>query len=205
MSSGFLKTVDKSTNTKIGITELWKSVHKTRFFTIKERNNALWARSRNSKRRAGMRRRVGGRTERWRAREREGQSDDERNPWSSSRKRNGRKNDGGNSNYDSEDINDVNKPLVSIMTRLWARRCRVQIPTRARDFSPKRPARLYGPPSLLLNGNRGSFPVTKKPRREDNWTTSCAKVKNGWRYKYFPCIPSWRTQGQLCLYTYLLI
>ena len=123
-----------------------------------------------------MRRRVGeGQRDR-------GESDDERNPWFSSKKRNGRAKDGENSNYDSEDINDVNKPLVSIMTRLWARRCRVQIPTRARDFSPKRPVRLYGPPSLLLNGHRGSFPVTKKPGREDNSTTSCAKVKNRWRY-----------------------
>jgi hypothetical protein len=168
---------------------------------IKKRNNTLWARSRNSKRSAAMRRRVGGRD-----RDREGESDDEKNPWFSSRKRNGRTKDGENCNYDSQDINDVNKPLVSIMTRLWARRCRVQIPTRARHFSPKRPVRLCGPPSFLLNGHRGSFPVTKKPGREDNSSTSRAKIKNGWRCNsFFPTFLRGVHREKLYLYTHLLI
>ena len=33
------------------------------------------------------------------------------------------------------------------------------------DSSPKRPDRLWGPPSLLFNGYRGSFPVVKRPWR----------------------------------------
>jgi len=91
------------------------------------------------------------------------------------------------------------------MTRLWARRCRVQIPTRATDFSPKSPVRLCGPPSLLLNGHRGSFPVTKKPGREDNSSTSCAQVKNGWRCNSFFTLHSFVAYTGKTLPLYALI
>jgi hypothetical protein len=49
-------------------------------------------------------------------------------------------------------------------------------------FSPKRPHRLWGPPSLLFNGYRRSFPVLKRPGRDvDHSPPSSVRVKNEWR------------------------
>lgn len=54
---------------------------------------------------------------------------------------------------------------MSIMTRLRAWTVLVLNPGRCKRFfsSPKRPARLWGPPNLLLNGHRGSFSGIKRP------------------------------------------
>jgi hypothetical protein len=48
---------------------------------------------------------------------------------------------------------------------------------------PKRPDRLWGPPSLLFNGYGGCFPKLKQPEREvDHTSPFSAKVKNVWSY-----------------------
>ena len=58
-----------------------------------------------------------------------------------------------------------------------------------RFYSPKRPDRLWGPPSLLLNGYRVSFPRVKWPLREVNHSPpSSAEVKNKWSYTSTPPI-----------------
>jgi hypothetical protein len=45
------------------------------------------------------------------------------------------------------------------------------------------PDRLWGPPSLLYNGYRGSFPGVKRPRREaDHSPPTSAEVKKIWIY-----------------------
>jgi hypothetical protein len=38
---------------------------------------------------------------------------------------------------------------------------------------------VWGPPSLLYNGTRGSFPGVKRPRCEGDHSSSNAEVKNG--------------------------
>jgi len=49
--------------------------------------------------------------------------------------------------------------------------------------STKRSDRLWGPPSLLFNEHRGSFPGKTQPEREINYLPpSRGEVKNGWRY-----------------------
>ena len=53
--------------------------------------------------------------------------------------------------------------IVGIATRPRAGRSGVQIPTEARDISPKCPDRLYGPPSPVCDGYRGSFQGVKRP------------------------------------------
>ena len=68
---------------------------------------------------------------------------------------------------------------------LQARRSAVRIPARARDFfPPKRPHRLWGPPSLVFDGYRGTSPGVK-------WLGACISTthlhilpmfKNEWRY-----------------------
>jgi hypothetical protein len=46
------------------------------------------------------------------------------------------------------------------------------------SFSPKRPDLMWGPPTLLLNGQRGSFPRVKRPGNEiDQSPAPRAKVK----------------------------
>jgi hypothetical protein len=60
-----------------------------------------------------------------------------------------------------------------------------------RDFFsfPKRPDRLWGPPSLLFNGYRGTFPEVKWPEREVNHSSpSSAEIKNEWSYTSAPHI-----------------
>jgi hypothetical protein len=56
-------------------------------------------------------------------------------------------------------------------------------------FSPKRPDRLWGPPSPLFNGYRGSFPGLQRPGREVNHSPpSSAEVKNEWSHTSDPPI-----------------
>jgi hypothetical protein len=53
--------------------------------------------------------------------------------------------------------------------------------------SPKRPDRLWGPRSLLLNGYRGSFPGVKRPGSEvDHLPPFSAEIRNGWSYTSTP-------------------
>jgi hypothetical protein len=54
-------------------------------------------------------------------------------------------------------------------------------PGRGKIFfsSPKRPDRLWCPPSILLNGYRGSFPGVRRSEGDaDRWPPSAAEVKN---------------------------
>jgi hypothetical protein len=56
-------------------------------------------------------------------------------------------------------------------------------PDRGRRFfsSPKRPNRLWSPPSLPLNGYRDSFPGAKRPRRSVKHSPPTGvEVKNEW-------------------------
>jgi hypothetical protein len=43
--------------------------------------------------------------------------------------------DGENSNYDSDDINDINKPLFGMVSRLRTGRCWVRVPIGVTNFS----------------------------------------------------------------------
>jgi hypothetical protein len=75
--------------------------------------------------------------------------------------------------------------LVDIMTRLLAERSTNRIPIRGNIFIPtqKLPDRLWGPPTLLLNGHLRSFPGIKQPEREvDHSPPTSTKVKNEWSY-----------------------
>ena len=72
------------------------------------------------------------------------------------------------------------------MTRLRAGRRRYlgSIPGGARDFSPKRPQRLWGLRASYLTGVGGDFPPgIKRPWREADYSSSSStEVKNAWRY-----------------------
>ena len=61
-----------------------------------------------------------------------------------------------------------------------------------------RPDPSWGPPSLLYNGYRVSFPAIKRPGRGVNHTPpSNAEVKERVElYLYSPCGPSWPVLGQ---------
>ena len=62
-----------------------------------------------------------------------------------------------------------------------------RIPSRARDFCPKPPDRLWGPHSLLFSRYWGSFPEVKRPGREVYYSPSSrAEVKSYWMRKMLP-------------------
>jgi hypothetical protein len=71
---------------------------------------------------------------------------------------------------------------------------RGSIPDRGRGFflQPLRPDRLWGQPSLLYSGYRGSFPGGKaRPGRDaDHSPESSAEVKNGYERAIPPLTPS---------------
>ena len=53
--------------------------------------------------------------------------------------------------------------------------------------SPKRPGRLWDRPTLLFNGNRGSFPGVKRPGNDvDHSTSASTEVKCKWGYTSTP-------------------
>jgi hypothetical protein len=82
------------------------------------------------------------------------------------------------------------------------------IETRRGEIFRSRPDRPWGPPSLLYNGYRVSFPGAKRPRRGvDNPPSSSARVKEGVElYLYSPFGPSWPVLGRpLPLILFILI
>ena len=72
--------------------------------------------------------------------------------------------------------------VVGIATRLQIRRFGVRIPVETSLFSsPKRPDRLWGPPSFVFNEYRRSFQEVNRPGREANHSPpSNTEVKNEW-------------------------
>ena len=89
--------------------------------------------------------------------------------------------------------------LVGILPRLRVGRSGVRIPARARDISlSKSPDQLWGPPSFLFSGYRGSFPRIKRPGREaDHSPSSSADGKNKQSYtSTSPYKPAWHVHGK---------
>ena len=87
---------------------------------------------------------------------------------------------------------------VSIVARSWARGLRFRIRVRAKIISLfKRPARLWGAPSLLFSRYRCSLPEVKRPGPNlDHSPASSAKLKNEWSYNStLTHTPSWRGNG----------
>jgi hypothetical protein len=94
--------------------------------------------------------------------------------------------------------------LLSIQPNLWSRDSSIDIatsygldgrgvgvraPVGAGFFSsPRRPARIWSPPSLQSNGYwRRGFPGVKRPKHEaDNSLPTSAEIKNTWRYRSTP-------------------
>ena len=69
--------------------------------------------------------------------------------------------------------------------------------------SPKRPNRLWGPPSLLFNSYRCSFPGIKRLEHEaEHSPSSISEVYNEWSITSAVTIgmPSWFGQGQLYIF-----
>jgi hypothetical protein len=68
-----------------------------------------------------------------------------------------------------------------------------KIPVGPRGFSsPKRPDRLWGPPSLLFSGFRRPFAGVRRPGRDVNHScASSAEVQNEWSYTSTSCCVSY--------------
>jgi hypothetical protein len=63
---------------------------------------------------------------------------------------------------------------------------------------------LWGPPSLPINGHRGSFPEVKWPEREVNHSPpSSAEVKNEWSFTSIPPLRFMALTGKTLLFTFL--
>jgi hypothetical protein len=97
--------------------------------------------------------------------------------------------------YDKECFHDfiyltrIRDSAVGIATgyRLDDRGVGVPVPVGSRIFSsPCHADRLWGPPSLLSNGYRGSFPGGKAGRETDHSTPTSAEVKKMWIYTSTP-------------------
>jgi hypothetical protein len=75
------------------------------------------------------------------------------------------------------------------------------------SFSPPRPGRLWGPPSLLTSGYWRLSPGVKRPGREaGHLPTSRAEVKNAWNHTSTPSyvFMSWCLVGQRDKFTFTL-
>jgi hypothetical protein len=78
-----------------------------------------------------------------------------------------------------------NNRRTSIPYTGWTVRCLNPSTEKRFVFPPKRPDRLWDPPSLLFNGYRegDSFPGVKREEREAGHSPPCrAQVKNEWGY-----------------------
>jgi hypothetical protein len=78
--------------------------------------------------------------------------------------------------------------VIGTATRLRGRRfwVRTQVQT-ILFYSPKRPYRLWGPPSFAFNECLLSFQEVKRPGREANHSPpSSAEVKNEWSHTHNP-------------------
>ena len=86
--------------------------------------------------------------------------------------------------------------IVGIMTGLRCGRSefRIQVETRIFFLPQNHPDLLFGPPILLFNGYRLSFPGVNWQKSEaDRSPPSNAEVKTEWSYYLFPLnTPSWR-------------
>ena len=81
--------------------------------------------------------------------------------------------------------------IVGIATGVWTGRYGVLNPDRDESFfsSPEWPHWLWSPPSLLFNGNWGSFPGVKQLGCDfDHWPPSSTEIKNEWSYISVPPI-----------------
>jgi hypothetical protein len=82
-------------------------------------------------------------------------------------------------------VSGTQDTVVGIEAKLRVGQSGARIPAKARGFSlaPNRPYRLWGPPSLLLNGHPGSFQGLKRLGSDVNPSPpSSAEVKTGWSY-----------------------
>lgn len=86
--------------------------------------------------------------------------------------------------------------VSGIHASLRTGRSGVQIPVGARNiYFSKRPNKFHGPPILLFNGYRGSFPAVKRQRRRMPRLSMCGAVPPfplcvimEWAWKTFPFI-----------------
>jgi hypothetical protein len=99
------------------------------------------------------------------------------------------------------DIDSGQNSVLGTATRYSLRpgRFGVQTPVGAKRLRllHSRPYRPYGPPSLLCNGYRGSFPRVKRPERGvDHPPPSSAQVKNVYSYTSTPSLwLQWHVTG----------
>jgi hypothetical protein len=87
--------------------------------------------------------------------------------------------------------------IIRVMNKLFSQDVRGSNPGGGEIFR-SRPDRPRGPPSLLYNGYRVSFPGVKRPGREAHHPpSSSAKVKERVElYLYSPSGPSWTVLGR---------